>query len=90
MQKSSEVPSRRKNASLQKENIQEMERTQEEDYRRMTPPRRSIIQNQQPTWKELKKKITEEKHHSEDLLHPGTKLFFLVYVIPVTILGTRL
>jgi hypothetical protein len=37
-----------------------------------------------------KKNASEEKHHSEDLLHPGIKLFFLVYVILVTILVTKL
>jgi hypothetical protein len=33
---------------VSKENSQEIERIQEEYYRRMTPPRRSRIQNQQP------------------------------------------
>jgi hypothetical protein len=36
-----------------------------------------------------KKNASEEKHHSEDLLHPGIKLFFLAYVILVTILVTK-
>jgi hypothetical protein len=39
-------------------------------------------------WKEIKKKTTKEHHHSEDI--PGIKLYFLVHVILVTILGTNL
>jgi hypothetical protein len=37
-----------------------------------------------------KKKFSKEKHHLGDPLHPGIKLFFLVYVILVIILVTML
>jgi hypothetical protein len=42
-------------------------------------------------WEDLKKKkATEEQHHSEDPPHSCTNLFFLVYVIHVIILGTKM
>jgi hypothetical protein len=71
---------------------EEGKRNQEEYYRDTAPPRRFRIQNQQqPTIERPeKKKDSEEQHHSEDLPPPGIKLFFLVYVIHVIILGTKL
>jgi hypothetical protein len=78
-------PIKKEECKPSKENIQAMEIIQEEYH-----PIRGTheINNQQ--WRGLKKKITEELHHLEDLPHSGTKLSFLDYVIPATILGTRL
>jgi hypothetical protein len=79
MQKSSEVLSRKRNTGrLKKKITEELDHLEDSEYR---------INNQQHL---KKKKTSEEKHHSEDPLHPGIKLFFLVYVILVTILDTKM
>jgi hypothetical protein len=79
MHKSSEVLSRKRNTGrLKKKIIEELDHLEDSE---------NTINNQQ----HLKKKNdSEEKHHSKDPLHPGIKLFFLVYVILVTILDTKL
>jgi hypothetical protein len=72
-------PIKKEECKPSKENIQAKKIIQLEERR---------IRDQQ--WRRLKKKITEELHHLEDLPHLGTKLSFIDYVIPATILGTRL
>jgi hypothetical protein len=47
-------PIKKEECKPSKEIIQEMERTQEEDYKRTTPSRRSITWNQQPTMERTK------------------------------------
>lgn len=42
-------PIKKEECKPSKENSREIERTQEDDYKRMTPSRRSKILNQQPT-----------------------------------------
>jgi hypothetical protein len=37
-----------------------------------------------------RKKDSKHKHHSEDIPTPSIKLIFLVYVIHLTIMGTKL
>jgi len=40
---------KKEKCKISNENTQEIERTQEEDYKRMTPPKRFRIQSQQPS-----------------------------------------
>jgi hypothetical protein len=82
MQKSPEDSPRRKNASplmrmIRKKITEGWHHLEDLGFRINNHP-----------WKEIKKKTTEEQHHSEDL--PGIKLSFLVHVILVIILGTKL
>jgi hypothetical protein len=82
MHNSSKVPSRRKNASLQRRtfgNWRELKKKITEELHHLEDPKLRI-NNQQ--WIELKKNITQVLHHLEHPPHSGTKLFFMVYVIP--------
>jgi hypothetical protein len=84
MEKSLEVPSRGKNASLQRITFRQWRSSKKKIIQSKG---REIIKQQ---WRGLKKNIIEELHHLEDLTNSGTKLSFLDYVIPATIFGTRI
>jgi hypothetical protein len=79
MQKSSKVLSRKRNRGrLKKKIIGKLDHLEYSEY---------IIRSQQHV---KKKKTSKEQLHSEDPLHIGIKLFFLVHVIIVTLLDTKL